>query len=57
MNASDVMVFNVNVERATEQQVKKRIFQESEKEIEPEDALNLIFNYFDKKKLKVPKLK
>ena len=44
-------------ERATEQQAnsskqrqtKKRTFQESEEEIEPEDALNLMFEYFDRK--------
>ena len=29
--------------------VKKRAFQESEEEIEPKDALNLMFDYFDKK--------
>ena len=29
-------------------QTKKRSCQESEEEIEPEDALNLMFNYFDK---------
>ena len=56
--------FNVDTERATEQQAKsskqrqtqRRTFQESEEEIEPEDALNLMFNYFDKK-LKVCRLK
>ena len=49
--------FNVDTERATEQQAnslkqrrsKKRTFPESEEEIEPEDALNLMFDYFDKK--------
>ena len=49
--------FNVDAERATEQQVnfskqrqtKKHTFEESEEEIEPEDALNLMFDYFDKK--------
>ena len=47
----------MDAERATEQQTnsskqrqtKKRNLQESEKEIEPEDALNLMFHYFDKK--------
>ena len=29
-------------------QTKKRSCQESEEEIEPEDALNLMFDYFDK---------
>ena len=28
---------------------QKRTIQESEEEIEPEDALSLMFNYFDKK--------
>ena len=54
----------MDTERATEQQAKsskqrqtqRRTFQESEEEIEPEDALNLTFNYFDKK-LKVCRLK
>ena len=49
--------FNVDAERATEQQAnfskqrqtKKHTFEESEEEIEPEDALNLMFDYFDKK--------
>ena len=49
--------FNVDAERATEQQAnsskqrqtKKRTFQESEEQIEPEYALNLMFDYFDKK--------
>ena len=49
--------FNVDAERATEQQAnsskqrqtKKRTFQESEEETEPEYALNLMFDYFDKK--------
>ena len=49
--------FNVDAERAREQQAnsskqrrsKKRNFPESEEEIEPEDALNLMFDYFDKK--------
>ena len=48
---------NVDAERATEEQAnsskqrrsKKRTFPESEEEIEPEDALNLMFDYFDKK--------
>ena len=48
---------NMDAEGATEQQAnsskqrqtKKRTFQESEEEIEPEDALNLMFDYFDKK--------
>ena len=30
-------------------QSKKRAYQESEEEIEPGDALNLLFDYFDKK--------
>ena len=49
--------FNMDLERATEQQAnsskqrqtKKRTFQESEEETEPEDALNLMFEYFDRK--------
>ena len=49
--------FNVDAETVTEQQpnsckqreTKKRTSQESEEEIEPEDALNLMFDYFDKK--------
>ena len=49
--------FNVDAKAATEQQAnsskqrqtKKRTSQESEKEIEPDDALNLMFDYFDKK--------
>ena len=49
--------FNMDAEGTTEQQAnpskqrqtKKRTFQESEEEIEPEDALNLMFDYFDKK--------
>ena len=49
--------FNVDAERATEQQAncskqrssKKCTFPEFEEEIEPEDALNLMFDYFDKK--------
>ena len=32
-----------------QRQTKKRTSQESEKEIEPDDALNLMFDYFDKK--------
>ena len=48
---------NKDAERATEQQAnsskqrqsKKRAYQESVEEIEPEDALNLMFDYFDKK--------
>ena len=51
------MQFNVDAGRATEQQAnsskqrrsKKRTFPEFEEEIEPEDALNLMFDYFDKK--------
>ena len=47
----------MNAERATEQQAnsskkrqsKKHTFQESKEELEPEDALNLMLNYFDKK--------
>ena len=50
------MQFNVNAERATEQKAnsfkqrlsKKRTFQEFKEEIEPEDALNLMFDYFDR---------
>ena len=57
--------FNEDAERATQQQAnpyrqrptKKRTFQESEEEIEPEDTLNLMFDYFDKKNLKVCRLK
>ena len=49
--------FNVDAERATEQQAnsskqrqtKKRTLPESEEEIGPEVALNLMFDYFDKK--------
>ena len=49
--------FNVDAETVTEQQansceqrqIKKRTSQESEEEIEPEDVLNLMFDYFDKK--------
>ena len=49
--------FNVDAERATEQQTnsskqrqtKKRNLQKSDEEIEPEDASNLMFDYFDKK--------
>ena len=49
--------FNVDAETVTEQQAnsceqrqtKKRTSQESEEEVEPEDALNLMFDYFDKK--------
>ena len=49
--------FNMDAEGATEQQsnsskerpTKKRIFQEFKEEIEPEDALNLMFDYFEKK--------
>ena len=52
----DAVQFNVNVERATEQKAnsfkqrlsKKRTFQEFKEEIEPEDAINLMFNYFDR---------
>ena len=48
--------FNVDAETVMEQQAnlrkqtqtKKRSCQESEEEIEPEDALNLMFDYFDK---------
>ena len=48
---------NVDAGRATEQQAnsskqrrsKKCTFPESEEEIEAEDALNLMFDYFDKK--------
>ena len=48
---------NMSVERATDQQAnsfrqresKKCTFQEFEEEIEPEDALNWMFDYFDKK--------
>ena len=51
------MQFNVDAERVTEQQgnsykqrqTKKRTSQESEEEIEPEDALNFMFDYFGKK--------
>ena len=32
-----------------QRQTKKRTFQESEEEIEPEDALNLMFDYFEQK--------
>ena len=32
-----------------QRQTKKRTFQESKEDIEPEDALNLMFDYFDKK--------
>ena len=47
---------NVIVERATSQQAnlseqgesKRHTLQGSEEEIEPEDALNLMFDYFDK---------
>ena len=39
-----------------QRQSKKHTFHESEEEIEPEDALNLMFDYFDKK-LKVCLLK
>ena len=47
----------MNAERATEQQAnsskqrqsKKHTLQESKEELEPEDALNLMLNYFDKK--------
>ena len=47
----------MNAERAMEQQAnsskqrqsKKHTFQESKEELEPEDALNLMLNYFDKK--------
>ena len=47
----------MDLERAAEQQAnsskqrqtKKRTFQESEEETEPEDALNLMFEYFDRK--------
>ena len=46
----------MDTERATEQQAnsskqrqtKKRTFRESEEEIDPENALNLMFDYFDK---------
>ena len=54
---NEEILFNVDPERATEQQgnsskqrqTKKRTCQESEEEIEREDALNLMFEYFDKK--------
>ena len=32
-----------------QRQTKKRTFQESEEEIETEDALNLMFDYFEQK--------
>ena len=57
--------FNVNAQRATEQQPtnsfkqrqsKIRTFQESEVEIESEDVLNLMVDYFNKK-LKISRLK
>ena len=32
-----------------QRQSKKHTFHKSEEEIEPEDALNLMFDYFDKK--------
>ena len=49
--------FNVNAKTATEQlansskqrQTKKHTSQESEEEIEPEDALSFMFDYFYKK--------
>ena len=49
--------FNVDAWRATEQranwfkqrQSKKHTFHVSKEEIEPEDALNLMFDYFNKK--------
>ena len=49
--------FNMEAEETSEQQTnlskqrqtKKRTFQESEEQIEPEEALNLMFDYFDKK--------
>ena len=49
--------FDVDAERAMEQQAnsskqrqtKKHTLQESKEKIGPEDALNLIFDYFDKK--------
>ena len=49
--------FNVNAKRGTEQQAnsskqrqsKKHTFQESEEETYPEDALKLMFDYFNKK--------
>ena len=49
--------FNVDAETVTEQQpnsckqreTKKRTSQESEEEIEPEDALSFMFDYFYKK--------
>ena len=51
------MQFNVDAERVTEQQgnsykqrqTKKCTSQESEEEIEPEDVLNFMFDYFGKK--------
>ena len=51
------MQFDVDAERAREQQAnsskqrqtKKRTLQESKEKIGPEDALNLMFDYFDKK--------
>ena len=52
----DKIQFNVNAEKATKQQDnssklrqnKKRTFPKSEEEIEPENALNLMFDYFNK---------
>ena len=53
----DDVQFNVNVERASEKESssskhgksRKNSFQDTEQGIEAEDALNLMFNYFDKR--------